>query len=105
LEEQWRTEGLPHTLLQFLAINLFGSPSRSSAALFLYKNNSLTCRTSNETSLVLTVSCVVQTSIETQGFRSLAEGEPVEFFVELGNDGKSKAVSVTGPNGAPPQAG
>ena len=45
----------------------------------------------------------VQTSIITEGFRSLAEGEQVEFFVESGDDGRTKAVQVTGPSGAPPQ--
>ena len=47
--------------------------------------------------------CVSQTSIITEGFRSLAEGEPVEFYVESGDDGRTKAVQVTGPAGAPPQ--
>ncbi|KAL3160227.1 hypothetical protein ABBQ32_010982 [Trebouxia sp. C0010 RCD-2024] len=46
---------------------------------------------------------VHQTSIQTEGFRSLAEGEPVEYYLEAGDDGRTKAVSVTGPNGAPPQ--
>ncbi|CAL5224460.1 g7151 [Coccomyxa viridis] len=46
---------------------------------------------------------VHQTSIITEGFRSLAEGEQVEFFVESGDDGRTKAVQVTGPSGAPPQ--
>ena len=45
----------------------------------------------------------LQTSIITEGFRSLAEGEPVEFYVESGDDGRTKAVQVTGPSGAPPQ--
>jgi hypothetical protein len=43
-----------------------------------------------------------QTSIITEGFRSLGEGEEVEFYVETGDDGRTKAVQVTGPNGAPP---
>ena len=43
-----------------------------------------------------------QTSIITDGFRSLAEGEQVEFYVETGDDGRTKAVQVTGPGGAPP---
>lgn len=46
----------------------------------------------------------LQTSIITEGFRSLAEGEQVEFFIESGDDGRTKATQVTGPNGAPPQA-
>ena len=45
----------------------------------------------------------MQTSIQTEGFRSLAEGEPVEYYLEAGDDGRTKAVQVTGPNGAPPQ--
>ncbi len=45
----------------------------------------------------------LQTSIQTEGFRSLAEGEPVEYYLEAGDDGRTKAVQVTGPNGAPPQ--
>lgn len=49
------------------------------------------------------VPCAVQTSIITDGFRSLAEGEQVEFYVESGDDGRTKAVQVTGPGGAPPQ--
>ncbi len=47
----------------------------------------------------------LQTSIQTEGFRSLAEGEPVEYYLEAGDDGRTKAVQVTGPNGAPPQVG
>lgn len=46
---------------------------------------------------------LLQTSIITDGFRSLAEGEQVEFYVESGDDGRTKAVQVTGPGGAPPQ--
>lgn len=44
-----------------------------------------------------------QTAIQAEGFRSLREGEPVEFFVETSDDGRAKAVSVTGPNGANPE--
>ena len=36
------------------------------------------------------------------GFRSLKDGEDVEFYQEEGTDGRRKAVQVTGPNGAPP---
>mmetsp|Transcript_2153 Transcript_2153/g.3125 ORF Transcript_2153/g.3125 Transcript_2153/m.3125 type:complete len:125 (-) Transcript_2153:214-588(-) len=44
---------------------------------------------------------VHQTEIQAEGFRSLAEGEQVEFEVELdGKTGKSKAVKVSGPDGA-----
>ena len=53
--------------------------------------------------MALKCALAVQTSIITEGFRSLAEGEQVEFFVESGDDGRTKAVQVTGPAGAPPQ--
>lgn len=46
---------------------------------------------------------VHQTAIQAEGFRSLREGEPVEFFVETSDDGRAKAVQVTGPNGANPE--
>ncbi|KAF2322750.1 hypothetical protein GH714_030184 [Hevea brasiliensis] len=42
---------------------------------------------------------VHQSSIRTDGFRSLAEGEDVEFQIEQSDDGRTKAVEVTGPNG------
>lgn len=45
----------------------------------------------------------LQTNIITDGFRSLAEGEPVEFTIENGDDGRTKAINVSGPGGAPPQ--
>ncbi|CAH8298840.1 unnamed protein product [Eruca vesicaria subsp. sativa] len=45
---------------------------------------------------------VHQSSIRSEGYRSLAEGESVEFLVEIdSNSGRSKAVDVTGPDGAP----
>lgn len=42
---------------------------------------------------------VHQTSIQMEGFRSLADGEQVEYLVEMDNSGRKKAVSVTGPDG------
>lgn len=42
---------------------------------------------------------VHQTNINVSGFRSLAEGESVEFKIVTEN-GKSKAVDVTGPDGS-----
>jgi len=38
--------------------------------------------------------------IQAQGFKSLAEGESVEFEVVVQEDGRRKAIHVTGPNGA-----
>lgn len=46
---------------------------------------------------------VHQTNINAEGFRSLREGETVEFEVEAGTDGRAKAINVTGPEGATPQ--
>ncbi|PNH03642.1 Glycine-rich protein 2 [Tetrabaena socialis] len=46
---------------------------------------------------------VHQTNISSEGFRSLREGEAVEFEVEGGPDGRSKAVSVSGPGGNAPE--
>jgi len=43
---------------------------------------------------------VHQTSIQMEGFRSLADGENVEYLVEVDQTGRKKAVSVTGPDGA-----
>jgi len=37
--------------------------------------------------------------IQAQGFKSLAEGESVEFQIVTQDDGRRKAVHVTGPNG------
>ena len=45
----------------------------------------------------------LQTTIEAEGFRSLREGEEVEFVIEPSEDNRFKAVKVTGPEGAPPQ--
>ena len=44
-----------------------------------------------------------QTNIIADGFRSLGEGETVEFVVETSSDGRGKAVEVSGPNGVPVQ--
>ncbi|PSS25995.1 Glycine-rich protein [Actinidia chinensis var. chinensis] len=46
---------------------------------------------------------VHQSSIRSEGFRSLGDGEPVEFVVETGGDGPTKAADVTGPNEEPVQ--
>ncbi|PFH33522.1 cold-shock DNA-binding domain-containing protein [Besnoitia besnoiti] len=43
---------------------------------------------------------VHQSEIRAEGFRSLAEGEEVEFVVQTSSDGRQKAVNVTGPNGS-----
>jgi len=45
---------------------------------------------------------VHQSEIQTDGFRSLSEGERVEFEITT-DQGRSKAVRVTGPNGGPVQ--
>ncbi|OEL15232.1 hypothetical protein BAE44_0023756 [Dichanthelium oligosanthes] len=37
---------------------------------------------------------VHQSSIKSEGFRSLAEGEEVEFSVSSGDDGRTKAVDL-----------
>jgi cold shock CspA family protein len=46
---------------------------------------------------------VHQTSIHAEGFRSLREAEPVEYTVETSEDGRTKALDVTGPGGVPVQ--
>lgn len=45
---------------------------------------------------------VHQSTIRAEGFRSLREGEIVEFDLERGEDGRNRAVNVTGPRGLPP---
>lgn len=45
---------------------------------------------------------VHQTSIQAQGFRSLREGESVEYKIAKGEDGRTKAIDVTGPGGQEP---
>jgi cold shock CspA family protein len=42
---------------------------------------------------------VHQTEIQMEGFRSLADGEKVEYEVQVDNAGRKKAVQVTGPEG------
>ncbi|KAL7171128.1 hypothetical protein ACSBR2_035891 [Camellia fascicularis] len=46
---------------------------------------------------------VHQSSIKSDGFRILDDGEAVEFVIDSGDDGCTKPVDVTGPNGAPVQ--
>ncbi|PSS29511.1 Glycine-rich protein [Actinidia chinensis var. chinensis] len=43
---------------------------------------------------------VHQSSIQSEGFRSLGDGESVEFVIDSDDSGRTKAVDVTGPNGA-----
>jgi len=43
---------------------------------------------------------VHQTSIHAEGFRSLGEGEQVEYNTQTDDQNKIKAVDVTGPGGA-----
>ncbi|CDY38140.1 BnaA07g02430D [Brassica napus] len=42
---------------------------------------------------------VHQSSIVSDGFRTLTVDEPVEYAIAIGNDGKTKAVDVTAPGG------
>jgi cold shock CspA family protein len=42
---------------------------------------------------------VHQSAIQAAGFRSLAEGEAVEFKLEIDQNGRRKATDVTGPDG------
>merc|ERR1712216_676204 len=42
---------------------------------------------------------VHQTEIHAPGFRSLADGESVEYKVSVTDDGRMRAVDVTGPDG------
>jgi protein lin-28 len=46
---------------------------------------------------------VHQTAIQSRGFRSLADGEAVEFELSEDGQGRRKAVHVTGPEGGPVQ--
>lgn len=43
---------------------------------------------------------VHQSEIKAEGFRSLADGESVEFIPIVDNNGRIKATKVTGPGGA-----
>jgi len=43
---------------------------------------------------------VHQSAIHAEGFRSLGEGEQLEFEIATDENGRAKAVNVTGPNGA-----
>lgn len=52
---------------------------------------------------LLLLFAAMQSNIETTGYRSLKEGEEVEFDLVVADDGKKKAFRVTGPGGAPPQ--
>ncbi|PWS22733.1 hypothetical protein DKP78_16830, partial [Enterococcus faecium] len=42
---------------------------------------------------------VHQSSLKADGYRSLNDGDVVEFSVGSGNDGRTKAVDVTAPGG------
>lgn len=42
---------------------------------------------------------VHQTAIKTEGFRSLADGEVVEYRLDVDPNGRRKAINVTGPGG------
>eukprot|EP01084_Bolivina_argentea_P106394 190402_1 len=43
---------------------------------------------------------VHQTEIHAEGYRTIHEGEELEFEVVTQDDGRRKAINVTGPNGA-----
>lgn len=43
---------------------------------------------------------VHQTAIQADGFRSLADGEDVEYVEEMDDNGRKRASKVTGPDGA-----
>lgn len=42
---------------------------------------------------------VHQTQIKSEGFRSLNQNEEVEYEIETDDNGKKKAINVSGPNG------
>merc|ERR1719453_2411299 len=43
---------------------------------------------------------VHHSAIQAEGFTTLADGEAVEYEVETGENGKTRAVNVRGPGGA-----
>ncbi|GFZ09152.1 glycine-rich protein 2B [Actinidia rufa] len=43
---------------------------------------------------------VHQSLIQSEGFHSLGDGESVEFVIDFDDFGRTKAVDVTGPDGA-----
>ncbi|XP_061376470.1 glycine-rich protein 2-like isoform X2 [Gastrolobium bilobum] len=47
---------------------------------------------------------VHQSSIRSEGYRTLLEGDRVEFAIATGDNDKTKAIDVTGPDGAPLQS-
>ena len=51
----------------------------------------------------LTEPHALQSSILSDGYRSLAEGEDVEYEVGADQNGRPRAVNVSGPNGQPPK--
>lgn len=96
------------------SINVFGhapaAPLPAGSASPTWKGSSLApthllhlqpfCALINCTSFVFNYA---QTNINSEGFRSLREGGVVEFEVEAGPDGRSKAVNVSGPEGIAPE--
>lgn len=107
----------PRRLGSFVGLGLQHALQLSSASLVQAGSNSrctdeLVIWCSQGVAAVVAVRCVhiydsfialLQTTIEAEGFRSLREGEEVEFVIEPSEDNRFKAVKVTGPEGAPPQ--
>lgn len=48
---------------------------------------------------------VHQSSIQSDGYRTLTDGEKVEFFISEGDDGRTKAVDVSSIDGGASQGG